>query len=27
MSREAAILWQDIEIDLCHRTPARSRKY
>ena len=27
MSRQAAILWQDIEIDLCHRTPARSRRY
>ena len=26
MSRQAAILWQDIEIDLCHRSPARSRR-
>ena len=27
MSRQAAILWQNIEIDLRHRTPARSRRY
>ena len=26
MSGQAAILWQNVEIDLCHRTPARSRR-
>ena len=26
MSGQAAILWQNVEIDLCHSTPARSRR-
>ena len=27
VSGQAAILWQNVEINFCHRTPARSRRY